>query len=89
MNAMVASDFNLELPGNIEKNKDGGLVSTAEAENVEEDPLPLHMVADKSHKILELEALGVGKRKKFPNKLYSSATFWRHNDNDNDGISMP
>jgi hypothetical protein len=71
-----------ELPGNVGIRDGGGLVSIAEAENVD---LQLESVGEDSE---NLEANventpkeeGRGKRFKFVNKRYSA--FWRHNDGD-------
>ena len=58
---------------------DGSLASTAEAELLESDPW--------SRQVLTVpEELGVGKRKRRPNILYSSDAFWRHKDEDGSDI---
>ena len=51
----------------------GALMSTAEAENIDLEPIA---------SAEDNESAGRGKRRRMPNKLYSSRTFWRHNDDE-------
>ena len=61
----------------------GVLISTAEAERVDSEvEPPTNVEGEKTSEGDEAQSSGRGKRRKFPNKLYSASSFWRHNDNE-------
>jgi hypothetical protein len=75
-----------ELPDNVGIRDGGGLVSIAEAENVDliQENVNLQLESAEANLEANLENKpkeeGRGKRSKFANKNYSA--FWRHNDGD-------
>jgi hypothetical protein len=75
--AVMVHIVNSILPDRVAATTDGDLVSTAEAEsmeNVEESE------SDKLDDLPVVEELGPGKRKRRANTLYEASTFWRHHD---------
>lgn len=71
-NIVIASVLGAQ-PEHVASTANGDLVSTRAAEFI--DNVKLAVVQ------MEEGDLGHGKRKKMTNKLYSSKSFWRHNDN--------
>ena len=72
-----------ELPDNVGIQDGGGLVSIAEAENIDiqlESESAEANLENKQDESKPQELEGRGKRSKFANKRYSA--FWRHNDGD-------
>ena len=76
----------LPTPSHIKLTDEGNLVSTAEAESLGDDA-ELSDGSILSKDVNPKEELGPGKRKRTANKLYDSAIFWRHHDDD-DGVTM-
>jgi len=61
------------IPTGMGARESGALMSTAEAENIDLEPIA---------SVEDNESAGRGKRRRMPNKLYSSCMFWRHNDDE-------
>jgi hypothetical protein len=77
---VIRQTLNKKLPSKVVHGADGQLMSSAVAESLDaadEDDSRTRALAQAN----EEEDLGVGKRKRRPNKLYYT-NFWRHCDND-------
>ena len=73
-NVVIASVLG-QQPRHVTATANGDLVSTRVAEYIDNEELS---VVKQKHET----DLGHSKRKKITNKLYSSKSFWRHNDNE-------
>jgi hypothetical protein len=76
---VVAHVLEKDSPIEVTLSAEGGLMSAAQAESLDDDiiePSDLEPTA-----MDEPEELGVGKRKCKANTLYSSSIFWHHHDN--------
>ena len=81
MPILIAAMTNNELPENVGVGESGGLVSLAEAEDINIEPPESEFESADANSQPNLEE-GRGKRMKIANKYYSSVAFWQHNDED-------
>jgi hypothetical protein len=91
MPILIAAMTGGELPENVGVRENGGLVSFAEAEDIDIEPESeiASVDADSADSRPNLDdsepglnEKGRGKRRKTANKYYSSVAFWQHNDED-------
>jgi hypothetical protein len=84
MSILIAAMTGSELPENVGVGESGGLVSLAEAEDIDIEQENASAEADQPNldERHEPKEEGRGKRRKTANKYYSSVAFWRHNDKD-------
>ena len=80
---VVAAIVDQNIPEGTDLCPNGGLMSTAAAESVEEEGHEGEgKAAADMRAVAEGENKGRGKRKRVPNKLYAAHTFWHHNDDE-------
>lgn len=86
MPILIAAMTGSELPENVGVGEHGGLVSLAEAEDIDLEPesenASTEADIDNQPSLDEPKEKGRGKRRKTANKNYSSVAFWQHNDED-------
>jgi hypothetical protein len=86
MSILIAAMTGSELPENVGVGESGGLVSLAEAEDIDVEQEFASAEADQPNSDErhdeDPKEEGRGKRRKTTNKYYSSVAFWWHNDKD-------